>query len=204
MKNLSQAFVWSLLFFCLASCKVENQKLYDITAFGAVSNSDIINTETIQAAIDKCAENGGGTVVVPSGTFLTRAIFFKQNVNLEIKEGGVLKGTTNIADYKLVQTRWEGEEQIWLSALINVFDISGFCLSGKGVIDGSGDVWFSNRKGRYGDIKTTNDGIKKELPSHVGPIRVGLPTLGENLDLSGLKINVEEGEPVIQRNITGV
>jgi len=42
--------------------------------------------------IDKVAKEGGGTVVVPEGTFLTGALFFKQGVNLYIEKGGTLKG----------------------------------------------------------------------------------------------------------------
>ena len=78
-------------------------------------------------------------MVVPKGTFLSGAIFLKQGVNLQIEKDGVLKGTTYMADYKLVQTRWEGEERIWVSALVNVFDVNGFHLTGPGTIDGSGD-----------------------------------------------------------------
>ncbi|MDA3817254.1 MAG: glycoside hydrolase family 28 protein [Prolixibacteraceae bacterium] len=150
--------------------------MYNITEFGAVADSLHINTEAIQSAIDKCAGNGGGTVVVPSGTFLSGAIFFKQGVNLEIKENGVLKGTTNMADYKLVQTRWEGEERIWISALVNVFDVKGFRLIGKGTIDGSGDVWFSGRRSHSGFDK--NEDEQAYLPSNVGPVRKGAPGLG--------------------------
>jgi exo-poly-alpha-galacturonosidase len=115
-------------------------------------------------------KNGGGTVVVPSGIFLTGAIFIKQGVNLEIETNGVLKGTTNLADYKLVQTRWEGEERIWISALVNVFDIKGFSLRGGGIIDGSGDIWFNSRRGHFGG--------QANLPVHVGPVREGTPGLG--------------------------
>jgi exo-poly-alpha-galacturonosidase len=143
-------------------------KRYVITDYGAVSDANTINTGTIQAAIDKCATDGGGTIVVPSGTFLTGAIFFKQGVNLQVESGGVLKGTTNMADYKLVQTRWEGEERIWISALVNVFDMTGFRLSGSGTIDGSGDVWHARARRGSNQVQAT----------HVGPVREGPPGLG--------------------------
>jgi len=112
---------------------------------GAVGDGTTINTAAIQAVIDQTAAAGGGTVVVPEGTFLTGALFFKPGVNLHLDEGGVLKGTTDMMDYKLVQTRWEGEERIWVSALINVFGGDGFRLSGGGTLDGSGDVWHRPR-----------------------------------------------------------
>lgn len=175
MSKLVQILIMLLLTFCVGSCHENHQKRYNIENFGAVSDSMIVNTGAIQSAIDKCAEDGGGTIVVPSGTFITGAIFFKQGVNLEIEKEGVLKGTTNMADYKLVQTRWEGEERIWVSALINVFDITGFRLNGGGTIDGSGDVWFS-RRGR--STNNTGENAKLNLPSNIGTVREGSPDPG--------------------------
>ncbi len=157
-------------------------KRYVITDHGAVSDSNTVNTQAIQAAIDKCAADGGGTLVVPAGTFLTGAIFFKQGVNLHVESDGVLKGTTNMADYKLIQTRWEGEERIWVSALVNVFDMTGFRLTGPGTIDGSGDIWHARSRRRSNEVRPTNVaniGPVREVPPDLGP-RGGLPAKPES------------------------
>lgn len=143
---------------------------FDISEHGAVADGSTVNTAAIQTAIDACAEAGGGTVVVPEGTFLSGALFFAPGVNLHLEEGSVLKGTTRLSDYRLVQTRWEGEERIWVSALVNVFGGEGFVLDGVGTIDGSGDVWHRDR-GRQ-----ENPGL--ELPERVGPAGDGPPPLG--------------------------
>ena len=55
-----------------------------------------IHTKEIQNLIDRAYENGGGVIVVPKGTYLTGALFFKQGVNLYIEDGGVLKGSDDI------------------------------------------------------------------------------------------------------------
>ncbi len=154
----------------LTGSRSQAARRYVITHHGAVGDGQTLNTEAIQLAIDKCAAEGGGTVVVPAGTFLSGAVFFKQGVNLHVEADGVLKGTTHMADYKLVQTRWEGEERIWVSALVNVFGTSGFRLTGPGAIDGSGDVWH-NRRRRGGNVDSS-------LPATVGPEREGPPSLG--------------------------
>jgi exo-poly-alpha-galacturonosidase len=99
------------------------------------------NTTALQALIDKVAKEGGGTVVVPEGTFLTGALFFKQGVNLYIEKGGTLKGTVEQSDYPQVKTRWEGIEREWTSALLNFTDMTGVDVSGDGTVDGSGDLW---------------------------------------------------------------
>jgi len=120
-------------------------KQYIITKFGAVADGKTVNTKAIQAAIDKCAANKkGGVVVVPAGTFLTGAIFLKQGVNLLVEKDGVLKGTTNLDDYPQIQSRWEGTEEMYTASLVNAENVTGLTISGEGTIDGSGDEWLKN------------------------------------------------------------
>lgn len=116
-------------------------KNYMITDFGAKGDSTTLNTLTIQTCIDKCAAEGGGTVVIPKGIFLSGALFLKKNVSLLVQKDGKLKGSVNTADYPRVMTRWEGEEREWISALVNAIDLEGISISGEGTIDGSGEVW---------------------------------------------------------------
>jgi polygalacturonase len=105
-----------------------------------------VNTKAIQATIDKCAADGGGTVVVPKGVFLSGAIFLKQGVNLRIEKEGVLKAVVDRSAFPDVDTRWEGEERKWVCAFINAFNMTGFNLTGEGMIDGSGDAWLKSRQ----------------------------------------------------------
>lgn len=100
-----------------------------------------MNTASIQATIDRCSADGGGTVVVPKGIFLTGAIFLKKGVNLTIEKDGVLKGSTRQDDYPQVATRWEGVEREWTCALLNATGLTGVTVDGEGTIDGSGDQW---------------------------------------------------------------
>src|ERR1035441_2185430 len=108
----------------------------------------ISNTRAIQNLIERAAREGGGTLVVPAGTFVTGALFFKQGVNLSIEKGGVLKGSINPEDYPQVQTRWEGTEREWTSALLNFTGMTDVELSGEGTVDGSGDEWLARGGGR--------------------------------------------------------
>jgi len=116
-------------------------KKYIISEYGAVGDGTTINTKSIQTAIDKCSLAGGGVLVVPKGTFMTGAIFLKKGVNLFVEKEGVLKGTTRQSDYPQIQTRWEGIERIWTSALINAEGLTNIEIIGEGVIDGSGAEW---------------------------------------------------------------
>jgi exo-poly-alpha-galacturonosidase len=118
-------------------------RLASICDFGAVGDGQTINTEAIQKGIDALAADGGGTLVVPAGTFLSGAIFLKQGVDLHIAKEGVLKAIVDRSAFPEVDTRWEGEERRWICAFINAFDMTGLDLTGEGLIDGSGDAWRS-------------------------------------------------------------
>ena len=45
--------------------------IFDIRCYGAVGDGNSMNTKAIQAAIDDCYRNGGGSVLVAGGSFVT-------------------------------------------------------------------------------------------------------------------------------------
>ena len=105
-------------------------KQYVITDYGVKNDSLLLQTDAIQAVIDLCAKEGGGVVVVPEGTFLSGSLFFKQGTNLYVK--GRIKGSDRIRDFRLVQTRLEGQTLQYFAALINADGLDGFCIMGDG------------------------------------------------------------------------
>lgn len=111
---------------------------YRITDFDIVQDSTILQTEKIQAVIDKAYQAGGGVVVIPRGTFLSGSLFFKAKTHLHLEEGAVLKGSDDIADFALQLTRMEGQTLKYFSALVNADQVDGFTVSGKGTLDGNG------------------------------------------------------------------
>ena len=113
-------------------------KRYVITEYGVSTDSTLVQTERIQAVINKASQEGGGVVVVPKGVFLSGSLFFKQGVNLLVEEGGMLKGSDRIRDFKLVETRMEGQTLKYFAALVNADDTDGFTIAGKGTINGNG------------------------------------------------------------------
>ena len=119
---------------------------YVITKFGAKpGNTAAQNQKAIQKAIDKCAKNGGGRVIVPTGqNFLTGAISLKSHVNLHIEEGAVLQFAFEPELFPIVETSWEGLECFNLSPCIYAFKAHDIGVTGKGTIDGSGsnDTWW--------------------------------------------------------------
>ena len=113
-------------------------KRYVLTDYGVLIGSTAIQTVQIQAVIDRCAQEGGGVVVVPQGTFMTGALFFKQGTHLHVEEGGTLKGSDRISDYPILTTRIEGATCKYFPALVNADGLDGFTITGSGTIDGNG------------------------------------------------------------------
>jgi polygalacturonase len=133
-------FVVCLLFALASSSASTNRFL--ITDHGAISDGKTLNTKAIQSAIDFCAKAGGGSLVIPKGTFVTGSIFLKQGVNLLLEKDAALKGSQNTNDYPWIDTRIAGLEMKWPAALINADGITNLQLTGEGTIDGSGERWW--------------------------------------------------------------
>lgn len=112
-------------------------KQYRITDYGIFPDGKIY-TKELQALIDKVAEDGGGVIVVPFGTYMTGGVFFKQGTHLYLEKGATLKGSDFIGDYPLQMTRIEGETCMYFGALINADGLDGFTISGEGTLDGNG------------------------------------------------------------------
>lgn len=118
-------------------------KKYKVTDYGVV-NDGRLHTQELQGLIDKAAAEGGGVIVVPEGTYMTGAVFFKQGVHLHVMDGGVLMGSNDPSDYPIVKTRIEGETCLYYSALINADGLDGFTITGHGTIDGNGFTFWKH------------------------------------------------------------
>lgn len=111
---------------------------YRITDYGVINDSTVVQTEKIQKVIDTAAENGGGVVVIPRGTYLSGSLFFKPKTHLHLEEGAVLKGSDDISNFKIIDTRLEGQSIKYFAALVNAIKVDGFTITGKGTINGNG------------------------------------------------------------------
>ncbi len=61
----------------------ESMHSTDAKGFGVVGDGKIDDTNAVQVAIDACAESGGGTVDLPTGTY-------RVDGTLEVKDSGTL------------------------------------------------------------------------------------------------------------------
>lgn len=120
---------------------------YNIKDFGAVADGVKVNTPAIQSAIDECHKNGGGRVLVPSGTFVTGTIYLKSNVELHLEMGAVLKASGNFTDYNGPDAYPESyglmpsEYWDWRNLII-AHKADNVAITGLGRIDGNGEEIF--------------------------------------------------------------
>src|SRR5438876_3951881 len=74
-------------------------RTYNVRAFGAKGDGATLDTAALQAAIDACHRDQGGTVLVPAGIFVLGTIELKSNVTLHIAAQGKLLGSADGTQY---------------------------------------------------------------------------------------------------------
>ncbi len=132
-------------------------KYYKVKDYGAVADGKTDCGEAIQKAIDDCALNGGGTVILESGSYYSHSIALKENVELYLQKGAVLKASNDIDSYirpcetindpktALVGNPVTGKPSF---AFIYGYKAHGAVISGEGTIDGNCYA-FVERKDQY-------------------------------------------------------
>lgn len=102
---------------------------FDVRAYGAVGDGVTDDTTALQAALAAAGSAGGGTVVVPAGTFLSGPIVVSSGTDLELSSGAELE--------MLPMSRYPGT-----TAFITANDAHDIALTGVGTIEGQGQAWW--------------------------------------------------------------
>lgn len=111
-------------------------KVFNVTDYGAKTGG-ADNTAAFKKAIDACNAAGGGTVLIPSGTWTTGAIYIKSNVNVKL-DNATLKFSGDASKFPIVLTRYEGIECMNRSPMIYAYKETNIALTGKGTLDAGG------------------------------------------------------------------
>ncbi len=77
--QLQRIIAVSFIMFLFSSFSVDKE-VYNIVDYGAKADAKTINTEAINNTIKICHSNGGGTVEIPAGNFITGTIVLLSNV----------------------------------------------------------------------------------------------------------------------------
>jgi polygalacturonase len=132
----------TLIFAFLALSLQAEEGFYNVKDYGASGDGVSLSTSAIQEAIDVCAENGGGKVIVPAGKYLSGPLFLKSNISVEIFPGAVLIFDDDIKNCPIVEGRWEGIERRVYASLFTGHNLENITITGRGMIDGKGEKWW--------------------------------------------------------------
>ena len=118
-------------------------RIYNIRDFGAKGDGATIDTAAVQAAIDACNQDNGGTVLVPAGNFLIGTIELKSNVTMHLSAQSCLLGSDDIKNYHAGNGIPSGNGNIVLISAANAENVS---IEGTGIIDGQGAKFLPGAK----------------------------------------------------------
>jgi len=137
---------------------INTGNVVNITNFGAVSSATLTNTTAIQKAINSAATtNGGCTVEIPPGTYLSGPLTLANNINLQIDAGAILRMlpftnypktfftnvtvsfTTNLS---VITTNYNTNVTWTAANFISASSLHDVEISGSGAIDGQGLPWW--------------------------------------------------------------
>ncbi|WP_227015798.1 glycosyl hydrolase family 28 protein [Haloarcula sp. JP-L23] len=106
---------------------------YPITEYGGTDGKNA--TDAFQAAVDACADDGGGTVRVPPGEYETGSISLADHVTISLSSGATIHASSNEAAYQCPSEYVgpDGERPLILAR-----DCTDVAITGDGTIDGHG------------------------------------------------------------------
>ena len=122
-----------------------------IMDFGAIGDGLTMNTQAFANAIQKCVQSGGGTVVVPPGTWLTGPIKLESNINLHLERGALVLFSKRFEDFPLV-AGYDGKSKKYVvTPPVYAYRATNIAITGAGVFNGSGEAWRYVKKDKLTD-----------------------------------------------------
>ena len=136
--------ILSLLLLLTIPILVNSQPVWtNIVSHGADPSGKIKCTDIINNLIDSLAGNGGGTLFIPAGTFLTGPVIMKSNITLYLDAGAVVKFSDDFDDYlPMVPSRWEDVRVKNFKSQIYAYQCENISIRGDGHFEGQGRKWW--------------------------------------------------------------
>ncbi len=127
--------------FVLAACVLSAASV-SVRDFGAKGDGIAKDTAALQKAIDEAERQGGGTVLVPAGKYLSGTIHLKSNVTLNLENGATILASTDNADFDPYETLpfesvSDRETTYFHYGLVTAENVHNIAIVGQGIIDGN-------------------------------------------------------------------
>ncbi len=182
---IKELFIIALVFPILFTGARFNTAVYNVKDFGAKGNGRTLDSPAINKAIEKAAEEGGGTVYFPAGTYLSVSIRLKSNIALYLDQGASILSASPKDGYKYDLPEENKSDMyqdfghtyfhnslIWGEHLDNV------SILGPGLINGEGLV----RSGSQSRSSSENEALRGKAPAgeETGPF--GYPSARDRVE----------------------
>ncbi len=112
-----------------------------ITDFGGVGDGLTLNTKAFDEAMRTLEAKGGGTLVVPGGTWLTGPIVFRSHIRLMLKSMAVIKFCPDVKLYKSLEETFGLKGEKRYQSPFGACRQTDIEICGDGIIDGAGESW---------------------------------------------------------------
>jgi polygalacturonase len=129
---------WSILFAfdpCAphsALAAGSGRELFNIVDYGAKRNGAVLATNAFRQAIQAARANGGGTIYVPAGKYISGPIELFSNMTLDIDAGATIEFP--VAPLPFTKGRYLGVEALVPMPLIGGHDVENVTVTGRGVL----------------------------------------------------------------------
>lgn len=128
-----------------ASALTSSAAVYNVRDFGATADGKTLDSPAINRAIETAEANGGGSVYLPAGTYLSGSIRLKSNINLNLAPGcTILAAPAEMKAYDESESfggfpeYQDGGHTYFHNSLIWAEEQTNVSITGHGMIDGLG------------------------------------------------------------------
>ena len=166
---------------------------FNIVNYGAVADGMTLNSAAINKTIETCAQQGGGTVLIPNGSFVTGPIIMKSNINLHLAKGALVIFSSDFNQYPLVTSSFEGVDAARCQSPVVAENLENIAITGPGIMNGNGFYWrplkkdklseseWKNHQKEYGGVLTADKktwyssakALKGSLTNNIGKLTDG-------------------------------
>ncbi len=159
--------------YVLQGIAIHHLGVYNVKDYGAIGDGKHIDSPAINEALAQAAQRGGGTVVLPKGTYLSYSIHLQSNVTLRLEEGAVLKAAAPTATegYDEAEPNDSHYQDFghshWHNSLLWGENLHNVTLEGEGLIDGTGVLSRGEPRSSYYGRPQANKALALKNCQHV-------------------------------------
>ena len=187
--------IWWCALTLLPALMAQPRAAFDVKTFGAKGDGKTPDREAIQRAIEAASAAGGGTVMIPAGTYVTGSIRLRSNLALQLEPGARLEASSDPAAYEAPEPNASDKFQDFghshfHNAMLWGEGIENVSITGRGLISGKALV---RERGGTGDkaiaLKSSRNVTLRDFSILIGGHFGILATGVDNLTIDNLLID---------------